>query len=107
MEILGRPDQVVLFVTLDKRGRPEAQGYEDRFLSATTQPFLYAGTLEFQRWEGEKPITVWGRMEEAVPEGVWGELRVGGWGADSVPITHGPARALHGSSVDRGRSGIS
>jgi hypothetical protein len=118
--IVDRPDQVVLFVTLDKRGRPEAQRYEDRFLSATefqwqsqnrntqqselgqnirrhqergvpvhlfvrrqaklggtTQPFLYAGTLEFERWEGERPITVWWSMEEAVPEGLWGELRVG------------------------------
>ena len=44
----------------------------------TTQPFLYAGTLDFERWEGERPITVWWKMEEAVPEGVWGELRVGG-----------------------------
>ncbi len=103
-----------------RRARPEAQRYEDRFLSATefqwqsqnrntqqselgqkirrhqergvpvhlfvrrqakvggtTQPFLYAGTLEFQRWEGERPTTVWWRMAEPVPEGLWGELRVG------------------------------
>jgi hypothetical protein len=101
--IVDRPDQVVLFVALDNRGRPEAQRYEDRFLSAsefqwqsqnrntwqselgqkirhhqergipvylfvrrqaklggTTQPFLYAGTLESERWEGERPIMVWG-----------------------------------------------
>ena len=31
--ILDRPDQVVLFVTLDKRGKAETMQYEDRFLS--------------------------------------------------------------------------
>ena len=33
-----------------------------------TVPFTYCGDLEFVRWEGEKPITVWWRMKKAVPE---------------------------------------
>jgi superfamily II DNA or RNA helicase/diadenosine tetraphosphate (Ap4A) HIT family hydrolase len=33
-----------------------------------TQPFAYAGELEFQRWEGDKPITVWWKMKSAVPQ---------------------------------------
>ena len=28
--------------------------------------------------EGEKPITVWWRLEEEVPERLWEELGVGG-----------------------------
>ena len=24
-----------------------------------TQPFIYCGELEFERWEGDRPITVW------------------------------------------------
>jgi hypothetical protein len=38
------------------------------------QPFVYCGALEFERWEGENPITVWWRLGEAVPEGLRGEL---------------------------------
>jgi len=41
-----------------------------------TQEFRYAGQLEFLRWEGEKPITVWWRLEEAVPEKLGAELGV-------------------------------
>jgi superfamily II DNA or RNA helicase/diadenosine tetraphosphate (Ap4A) HIT family hydrolase/HKD family nuclease len=39
-------------------------------------PFLYCGRLEFQRWEGERPITVWWTLEEKVPEKLWRELDV-------------------------------
>jgi hypothetical protein len=39
-----------------------------------TQEFYYAGELEFLRWEGEAPITVWWEVKEAVPERVWDEL---------------------------------
>jgi superfamily II DNA or RNA helicase len=39
-----------------------------------TQEFYYAGELEFLRWEGEAPITVWWQVKEAVPERVWDEL---------------------------------
>jgi len=117
--IIDRPDRVVLFVTLDKKGRAEALQYEDRFLSATefqwqsqnkntqaselgqkilhhkergipihlfvrkkdkvggvTQPFSYAGRLDLQRWEGERPITVWWEMQEAVPERLWAEFGI-------------------------------
>jgi superfamily II DNA or RNA helicase/HKD family nuclease/diadenosine tetraphosphate (Ap4A) HIT family hydrolase len=41
-----------------------------------TEPFRYCGTLEFRRWEGERPITVWWRLAEAVPERFWDELGV-------------------------------
>jgi superfamily II DNA or RNA helicase len=32
-------------------------------LGEKAAPFLYCGTLQFQRWEGDKPITVWWRLE--------------------------------------------
>ena len=41
-----------------------------------TQEFRYAGRLEFVRWEGERPITVWWRLCEAVPERLRTELGV-------------------------------
>ena len=28
-------------------------------------PFIYCGQLEFQRWEGARPITVWWRLRDA------------------------------------------
>ena len=43
-----------------------------------TAGFVYCGPVEFQRWEGEKPITVWWRLAAAVPEGMRAELRVPG-----------------------------
>ena len=39
-------------------------------------PFTYCGDLEFVTWEGEKPITVWWRMKEAVPDAYWEILNV-------------------------------
>jgi hypothetical protein len=39
-------------------------------------PFVYCGLLKFQRWEGEKPITVWWGLEVPVPERLRGELQV-------------------------------
>ena len=41
-----------------------------------TQPFLYAGELAFQGWEGEKPFTVWWELKEPVPERLRGSLGV-------------------------------
>ena len=41
------------------------------------QPFIYCGPLTFERWEGEKPITVWWKLGTAVPGELRGELRVG------------------------------
>jgi superfamily II DNA or RNA helicase/diadenosine tetraphosphate (Ap4A) HIT family hydrolase len=45
-------------------------------LSGRTQPFLYCGVLNFEKWEGEKPITVWWKLSESVPEKLWDELSV-------------------------------
>ena len=41
-----------------------------------TAGFVYCGPVEFQRWEGEKPITVWWRLAVAVPEPLRQLLRV-------------------------------
>ena len=41
-----------------------------------TVPFTYCGDLDFVRWEGENPITVWWKMKEAVPEAYWEILKV-------------------------------
>ena len=48
-----------------------------------TAPFLYCGELEFQRWEGERPITVWWELDEPVPEQLWRELEIVGTSRDS------------------------
>jgi len=37
-------------------------------ISGKGAPFYYCGELEFERWEGEKPITIWWRLKEALPE---------------------------------------
>lgn len=39
-----------------------------------TSPFRYCGELLFERWEGEKPITVWWRLKEDVPSDVYARL---------------------------------
>jgi len=108
--VVERPGLILLFVTLEKSGQPQAHQYEDRFLSPThfqwqsqnrttqgsaagqrllrhrednrevhlfirvqaklrgrTQPFSYAGTLNFERWEGERPITVWWQLRTPIP----------------------------------------
>ena len=54
---------VHLFVRRSKRARGRAA------------PFVYCGRLEFER-KGEKPITVWWRLEREVPRELWGELGV-------------------------------
>jgi hypothetical protein len=117
--VVQRPGAIILFVTLDKTGKPKEHKYRDKFLSPTgfewqsqnitrqsselgrdiythkergidvhlfvrrtdkvrgkTQMFIYCGTLEFQRWEGERPITVWWQLSQAVPEDLWDELGV-------------------------------
>jgi hypothetical protein len=43
-----------------------------------TNPFIYVGPLTLLRWQGDKPITIWWRLEEAVPEELWEELGVPG-----------------------------
>jgi superfamily II DNA or RNA helicase/diadenosine tetraphosphate (Ap4A) HIT family hydrolase len=47
-------------------------------VAGKTSPFIYCGHLEFKRWEGDKPITVWWELEEAVPREMWEELSVPG-----------------------------
>jgi len=46
-------------------------------MGSKAQPFIYCGPLTFERWEGEKPITVWWKLGTAVPGEMRGELRVG------------------------------
>jgi hypothetical protein len=117
--IVTRPGLILLFVTLDKTGKPEAHRYEDAFLSPTefrwqsqnrtaresrvgqiirnhraegtavhlfvrptpkvggkTQPFIYCGELAFERWEGDRPITVWWRLGSPVPAELRSALRI-------------------------------
>jgi superfamily II DNA or RNA helicase/HKD family nuclease len=45
-------------------------------IDGKASPFIYCGTLDFQRWEGEKPITVWWRLQEPIPERLRRELDV-------------------------------
>lgn len=33
-------------------------------------PFYYCGTVRFERWEGEQPITVWWRLDTPLREGL-------------------------------------
>jgi superfamily II DNA or RNA helicase/diadenosine tetraphosphate (Ap4A) HIT family hydrolase len=39
-------------------------------------PFTYCGELEFERWEGKKPVTVWWRLLSAIPPRLWALLGV-------------------------------
>ena len=41
-----------------------------------TQPFVYAGELDFERWEGDSPITVWWRLRSPVPAELQARLKV-------------------------------
>lgn len=45
-------------------------------------PFVYCGELKFERWEGEKPITVWWRLRHAVPAVELAKFGVEDEGAD-------------------------
>jgi len=119
--IVERPGMLLLFVTLDKSGKPDTQQYEDAFLDSTlfrwqsqnrnrresrigetiqqlslprsivhlfaretakvkniTEKFTYCGPLSFERWEGDKPITVWWRLSEEVPHHIREYMRVPG-----------------------------
>jgi superfamily II DNA or RNA helicase/HKD family nuclease/diadenosine tetraphosphate (Ap4A) HIT family hydrolase len=40
------------------------------------EPFVYCGEVSYERWEDEKPITVWWTLAEAVPQSLWNELKV-------------------------------
>src|SRR5215203_6037146 len=45
-------------------------------VAGKTQAFIYCGELEFDRWEGDRPITVWWKLRNPVPPARQGELRV-------------------------------
>lgn len=44
--------------------------------NGATSPFVYCGELEFERWEGDKPITVWWKLRDQVPPHLHGALGV-------------------------------
>jgi hypothetical protein len=117
--IVERENAILLFVTLDKSGKPKEHQYEDGFVSPTefrwqsqnktrqdsdlgrriavherlgisvrlfvrgtaksqgkAELFVYCGLVSFERWTGDKPITVWWELEEVVPQRIRGALRV-------------------------------
>jgi superfamily II DNA or RNA helicase/diadenosine tetraphosphate (Ap4A) HIT family hydrolase len=43
-----------------------------------TLPFIYCGELTFQRWEGDRPITVWWNLGEPVPSSLRAQLGLAG-----------------------------
>jgi hypothetical protein len=45
-------------------------------VAGVTQPFMYCGTLTFERWERDNPITVWWRLSTQVPPELRATLRV-------------------------------
>jgi hypothetical protein len=68
-----------------------------------TQPFHYLGELDFVRWEGDSPITVWWTLRNPVPRELHQLLRVpqpvgapqsaGRWGpAGERPADRGGSR---------------
>lgn len=64
-EAMGK--QIHLFVR--KRGKRA---------NSTAAPFWYCGELVFERWEGERPITVWWRLRAPLAEELWAMLGTGG-----------------------------
>lgn len=48
-------------------------------MGGVAQPFVYCGELEFQRWDGDKPITVWWELGQAVPGSIIGKLEAKSW----------------------------
>lgn len=57
---------------------PSAEGYtihlcirKDKMMHGKAAPFVYCGPVEFQSWEGEKPIAVLWTLREAVPQKLW------------------------------------
>ena len=53
-------------------------------VNGKAQPFVYCGPLEFERWEGERPITVWWRLAEEVPKRLWLEVATNDRKADGA-----------------------
>lgn len=48
----------------------------EKSVNGAVAPLSYCGQLSFRKWEGEKPITVWWRLEHPVPEPLWLKLKV-------------------------------
>jgi superfamily II DNA or RNA helicase/HKD family nuclease len=48
--------------------------------NSTAAPFFYCGELVFERWEGERPITVWWRLKVPLQGELWGMLGTGAVG---------------------------
>jgi hypothetical protein len=46
--------------------------------NSTAAPFFYCGELVFERWEGERPITVWWRLKVPLGGELMGDARAGG-----------------------------
>jgi hypothetical protein len=49
---------------------------DGKLAGGTAAPFTYCGVLDFLRWEGERPITVWWRLNEPLPPQVQSEFGV-------------------------------
>jgi hypothetical protein len=112
-----RDGLMLLFVTLDKKEKPEAHRYNDGFenpsifrwqsqnrtsmaspvgqrimgheaqgisvhlfvrrkakQNGVTEPFTYCGPMTYQRWEGDKPISVWWTLSDPLPDHLWQNL---------------------------------
>jgi hypothetical protein len=41
-----------------------------------TQLFIYCGELEFERWKGDKPITVWWKVRSPLPAEIQSVIRI-------------------------------
>ena len=44
---------------------------QTKMAGSKAAPCIYCGELDFDRWEGEKPITIWWRLRASVPERLW------------------------------------
>ena len=47
---------------------------EGKTRAGTATPFTYCGRLECNCWEGEKPITVWWRLTQALSPSAWSQF---------------------------------
>ena len=45
-------------------------------VAGKTQAFIYCGELEFEQWEGDRPITVWWRLSTPLPERLRKPLKI-------------------------------
>jgi len=45
-------------------------------MAGGSAPFIYCGDVDFQKWEGDKPITVRWLLRDAVPSRLWDSLGV-------------------------------